>query len=171
VIIKKNDNLPSYTSYYQPTKQKQTREQRLDKFNKGIYKNKGNKSEKFYNVDDEKPYKFVKRDILNSTFSEITITNEPFNRNYSMQHLYNIYMETEKESRELLNNIIFLNNTEKIIYKELLKRFTYENYSKNKAKFLSSVIIEYKFFDQHSENENEFTEIKRYFNGESSEVF
>ena len=111
-IYKKTmDNLPSYTTDYQPKKQQQTREQRLNKFNNGIYKNKGQQSEKVYNTEDLNPYKFVKKDILNSTFSEITITNEPFNKNYSMPQLYDIYMKydiSDKEKKkELLNNIIF----------------------------------------------------------------
>ena len=73
-----------------------------------------------------------------------------------------------KESKELLNNIIFLNNIENIIYKELVKRFTSENNSKNKTKLLSSVIIEYKFFRKRIKYE--YKEITRYFNSKSSEV-
>ena len=161
------DNLPSYTTDYQPSKKQQTREQRLSKFNHGIYKNKGQQAEKVYNTEDKSPYKFVKKDILNSAFSEITITNEPFNKNYSMPQLYDIYENTEQESKEILNNIIFLNNVEKIIYKELIKRFTSENNSKNKTKLLSSVVIEYKFFNKV---QNEYKERKRYFNAKSSEV-
>ena len=58
------DNLPSYTTDYQPKKQQQTREQRLNKFNNGIYKNKGQQAEKVYNTEDTKSYKFVKKDNM-----------------------------------------------------------------------------------------------------------
>jgi len=110
----------------------------------------------------------VKKDILNSAFSEITITNEPFNKNYAMPQLYDIYTKINKQKRELSNNNInFLNSIEKINYKELVKRFTSENNSKNNTKLLSSVIIEYKFFEKRK---NKYKEITRYSNSKSREV-
>jgi len=100
------DNLPSYTTDYQPSKKQQTREQRLNKFNNGIYKNKGQQAEKIYYTEEKSPYKFVKKDILNSAFSEITITNESFNKNYSMPQLYDIYMKSDISNKEEKKGII-----------------------------------------------------------------
>ena len=107
IELNKNFGLPLYTSDYQPSKEKLTREERINKFNNKTYKHKGEIEEKLYEGDS--PYTIIKRDILNSAFTEISIKNESLNKKYSIKQLYYIY--TEK--------IILLAFKRKVYYKIL----------------------------------------------------
>ena len=62
------------------------REDRLKRFNDGIYQNKKepiqeNKNYETMNREEKRKYSFVSRKILQDAFQEITLTNEEFNKN------------------------------------------------------------------------------------------
>ena len=58
------NNLPSIqTTDYQPSKQKQTREQRINNFNNKTYKNVGSQIEKLYDENEEIPFNIIKKAI------------------------------------------------------------------------------------------------------------
>ena len=164
--LNKNFGLPVYTPDYQPTKPQTIRKDRLKKFNEEVYTNKGTKNKLKLKPEDVdlKLFPFINRTILNGAFTELTIRNEPFNEDLSKQQLYNIYIHNEKE---ILRNIIFLNNITNIIYKELVRRFTKENTSTKKTKILSVVTIKYIFFEKEG---NEYSENERYYNSRFSDI-
>ena len=165
--LNKNFGLPVYTPEYQPSKKQQTREQRLENFNNKIY-NVKNKEEKTYNQNEKSPKKFIKRDILNSAFTEVIIKNEPFNKNFSKDQLYKYYNDNDdKNKEEILRNIIFLNNIENIIYSQLIKKFIYENKSNTKTTIQGAILINFLFFKKTNEG---YEEITRHFNSKSSEI-
>jgi len=93
------NNLPSHTQDYQPTPKKQTREDRLRKFNEGIYENKGDQVKRKIDKSNIalKEFQGISRDILNGAFSEVTIRSEPFNALYSKKQLYRMYRLAKDE--------------------------------------------------------------------------
>ena len=156
--LNKNFGLPVFTTDYQPTKNKQTRDQRLDNFNNKLY-NVKNKEEKIYNQNEKTSYTLIKKEILNSAFTEISITNEPFNKNYSIEKLYLLYTNDEtRTSEEILRNLIFLNNMENIIYGQLAKKFVNENNSTTKTKILAALMFEFTFFKKTKDGFEEHTQ-------------
>ena len=165
--LNKNFGLPVYTPEYQPLKKKETREKRLEKFNNKIY-NVTNREEKIYDQNEESKYKFIKKEILNGAYTEIIIKNERFNKKLSKNYLYNYYLNSKSNNqREILENIIFLNNLENMIYSELIKKFIYENNKNTKTTIQGAIIINFTFFKKTKDG---FIEIERYFHSKSSEV-
>jgi len=173
-------NLPNYVE--SPTT-KQTKKERLEKY-QSKYENQGYiiekdllyKDNKIFKVADnkliditDKRIKIKVRNALNGSFKEIIIRNEPFNKNESLnairklndnaqiKHKYNQNLA----SIEVINYLLYTNNINQIIYKELMKQFI--NNQNNKIKLLCSFNIKYEMFDGDDEI------IKRYYTSNFSE--
>ena len=91
------NTLKKLPNFIEDEKPKQiSREDRLKRFNDGIYQNKNepNKENKNYetmNGQEKEKYSFVSREILKGAFQEITLNNEEFNKNLSPKQIYEIY--------------------------------------------------------------------------------
>ena len=91
------NTLKKLPNFIENEKPKQiSREDRLKRFNDGIYQNKNepNKENKNYetmNGQEKAKYSFVSREILKGAFQEITLNNEEFNKNLSPKKIYEIY--------------------------------------------------------------------------------
>ena len=157
-IDKINELKYNFPNYIETPTTKQSKEERLKKYESQYidqgYVNENNllhRDNKIYKIKDgnlidvtKKRMKINVKNALKGGFTEIKITNEPLSKKESIQTIRNLNdqaMIKHKDNQqaayiEVIKNLVFLNNINQVVYKQIMKQFM--NNSDNKIKLLCS---------------------------------